>query len=862
MSQFLNAFKQQVKIKYKLYNSLFLTLPFEGVDNAGILLPLFSKACEEGLKNNKSPEEIVDVFFEDHGHLQNKKNNLLFKFLQFVERQIVLFDSLEDAAFDQINDRRGEGTMQALLLQVRLAKKEAELKKVLNDFKVRVVLTAHPTQFYSKNILRIIKDLSEATNKNDLGMINDLLLQMGKTSFRNKEKPTPINEAQTLLWYLKNIFYQVVPKLHKNLLMESNEDIESFSSPIIEFGFWPGGDRDGNPFVTFETTRVVADLLKKSIIKLYVKDLNVLMRRLTFEGVFDLLKEIKLKLSALLNQKTQQNPYKQVDDFLSDLKQVRVLLKKEHNRLFLNFVDEFIMKVSLFGFYFASIDLRQDSRVLEKVLEDILKHAFGENTFLKYRVLDEEKKKFFLIDLLKSFKNDLFVTKRNYDYELTQETLLSMKEAFCIQAKNGLRGLTRYIISNTQSDLDLFEVLFLLHLCKKEEEEPILLDIVPLFETIDDLKNAPKIMENLYQNEFYKKHLELRNHCQTIMVGFSDGTKDGGYVAANWSIFQAKENLTNLSRQYGIKVVFFDGRGGPPARGGGNTYKFYRAFGDQIEDKEIQLTIQGQTISSNFGSFSSCYFNLEQLLCAGLENRLFDKDKKAFNQEEKKIMTQLSNHCLKHYLSFREDPLFVDYLEQKTPLSYYSKLNIASRPASRKQSKKLNFEHLRAIPFVGAWSQMKQNIPGFFGFGSGIEAIDKEGLFILLKKLYQKSLFFKTLVENSMQSLKKTFFPLTAYLKNDKIFYAFWEKIFSESMLTKKNLKKVSSMKKLLEENEVIRQSIELREKIVLPLLVIQQYALIKSKKQTAGNKHLSSIYEKIIIKSLAANINASRNSV
>ncbi len=858
MNQFLTAFKQQVKIKYELYNSLFLTLPFEGVDNAGILLPLFSKACEEGLKNNQSPEEIVDAFFQDHGQIQNKKNNLLFKFLQFVERQIVLFDSLEDAAFNQINDRLGEGTMQAFLLQVRLGKKEAELKKVLNDFKVRVVLTAHPTQFYSKNILSIIKDLSKAINKNDLGMIYNLLLQMGKTSFRNKQKPTPINEAQTLIWYLKNIFYQVVPRLHKNLLMESNQGIESFSSPIIEFGFWPGGDRDGNPFVTFKTTQRVAFLLKKSIIKLYLKDLNVLMRRLTFEGVFDLLKEIQLKLFALLNQKTA---YKKVDDFLSDLKRVRSLLKKEHNSLFLNFVDELIIKVSIFGFYFASIDLRQDSRVLEKVLEDVLKHAFGENILLEYHALDEKKKKFFLIDLLKSFKGGLFVKKIDYGYELTEETLLSMKEAFYIQNQNGLRGLNRYIISNTQSDLDLFEVLFLLHFCKEKESKGILLDIVPLFETIDDLKNAPKIMENLYQNEFYKKHLEFRDHCQTIMVGFSDGTKDGGYVAANWSIFQAKENLTNLSRTYGIKIIFFDGRGGPPARGGGNTYKFYRAFGDQIEDKQIQLTIQGQTISSNFGSFSSCYFNLEQLLCAGLENRLFDKDKKAFNEKEKKIMTQLSNHCLKHYLSFRGDPLFVDYLEQKTPLSYYSKLNIASRPASRQQSKKLNFEHLRAIPFVGAWSQMKQNIPGFFGFGWGIEAIEKEGLFDLLKNLYQKSLFFKTLVENSMQSLKKTFFPLTAYLKNDKIFHAFWEKIFAESMLSKKNLKKISSMKKLLEQNEVIRESIELREKIVLPLLVIQQYALIKSKKET-GDKQLLGIYEKMIIKSLAANINASRNSV
>jgi phosphoenolpyruvate carboxylase len=247
-------------------------------------------------------------------------------------------------------------------------------------------------------------------------------------------------------------------------------------------------------------------------------------------------------------------------------------------------------------------------------------------------------------------------------------------------------------------------------------------DIVPLFESVDDLHNAHEEMEKLYTNPTYAQHLANRNNKQTIMLGFSDGTKDGGYLMANWSIYKAKEQLTAVSRKYGIKAIFFDGRGGPPARGGGKTHKFYASLGPNIENNEIQVTVQGQTISSNFGTLDSCRYNLENLLSAGVTNQVFNKGRNELTAEESSILDQLAEIGYEKYLDFKNHPKFIPYLEQMSTLKYYAKTNIGSRPSKRSKSEKLDFNDLRAIPFVGSWSQLKQNVPGFFGVGSALEA--------------------------------------------------------------------------------------------------------------------------------------------
>lgn len=331
-------------------------------------------------------------------------------------------------------------------------------------------------------------------------------------------------------------------------------------------------------------------------------------------------------------------------------------------------------------------------------------------------------------------------------------------------------------------------------------------------------------------------------------------------MSANWSIYRAKENLTRISKQNDIDVLFFDGRGGPPARGGGNTHNFYASLGQNIASSQIQLTVQGQTISSNFGTSQSAQFNMEQLITAGLENILLVDDSKVLQPQERHVLEQLSEISLKHYTNIKENPLFTEFLEEMSPLKFYGMANIGSRPSKRGKAKKLELDDLRAIPFVGAWSQLKMNIPGFYGLGRALEELSESGKLHEVQSLFKKSKFFRTLIENSMQSMCKTFFPLTAYMADDPKFGEFWKELNAEFERTEHWVLKISGQPELLSNNPGIKASIGLRENIVLPLLVIQQYALIRLRNDEVSEKERA-ILEKLVVRSLYGNINASRNS-
>jgi phosphoenolpyruvate carboxylase len=229
-----------------------------------------------------------------------------------------------------------------------------------------------------------------------------------------------------------------------------------------------------------------------------------------------------------------------------------------------------------------------------------------------------------------------------FDDPLVTDTIATIKAIKNIQDFNGEAGCNRYIISQCNSALNVLEVYGLFLLCGWNKEA-LTVNIIPLFETVEDLQNAAGIMKQLYSNEIYAHHLVNRNKYQTIMLGFSDGTKDGGYLMANWGIYKAKENLTTISNEYNIEVLFFDGRGGPPSRGGGKTHKFYASMGSNISNKEIQLTIQGQTVSSSFGTVESAQFNIEQLLHAGISNELFNNRHITLEEEEEKLLNLLAD---------------------------------------------------------------------------------------------------------------------------------------------------------------------------------------------------------------------------
>ncbi|NBO50808.1 MAG: phosphoenolpyruvate carboxylase, partial [Chitinophagia bacterium] len=338
------------------------------IEKTGILLSLLQSNCEEGFKRNMSPLQIINDFFSRHTsyNTEQQQLDLMFRFVQYVERQVVLFDALEDAAFPKLNDMKGMGTLKQLETMVRQQGKDELLQKKLRDFCVRLVLTAHPTQFYPGSVLGIIHDLAKAIADNNLDQINIFLQQLGKTAFFKKQKPTPYDEAISLIWYLENVFYPASGRI-VNTVKQQFPEAYNQENPLIRMGFWPGGDRDGNPFVTSDITLKVANALRGSIIKCYYLDIRKLRRRLTFEGVESKLQDLEKRLYDNIFIPGYKADLKK-EDVLDTLHAIREIIVFNHNGLFLNMVDALINKVNLFGLHFASLDIRQDSAVHEKVV--------------------------------------------------------------------------------------------------------------------------------------------------------------------------------------------------------------------------------------------------------------------------------------------------------------------------------------------------------------------------------------------------------------------------------------------------------------------------------------------------------------
>ena len=837
---------------FHVFNGIFLTLPLDGIRQTGLRVPLLQEACDEGLDAARTPEEIMERFFSNQGlnHAADR-SDLLFRIIQYVERQVVLVDALEDARYSQLNDLGGVESLQSFMQRIRRHGKEEELKALLGDYAVRVVLTAHPTQFYPGNALAIITDLAKAMEDNDLVSIRKLLHQLGLTPFFQTVPPTPYDEAVRQSWYLENVFYHAAPELYARVSQTLDDaSAKTLSEQLISIGFWPGGDRDGNPFVDSQTTWHVAERLRATLLRCYRREIRDLRRRITFKHVASELDQLQDRIEfAMLHPDSDKLS---VSELMTKLDEVAGWVEQHSNGLYLEKIRAFQFKLRLFGLHFASIDIRQDSRVIQKALEEALETVGMDVQAFDALELNDQ------VDLLLS--DDLPKLQESLQTERHQDVVDSLRVLAKIQQHNGPRACHRFIISNCRGIRDVAAVSAMAKLSGVSEETQ--LDIVPLFETIADLRVAADQMQMMYQHPLYRKHLEQRGNRQTVMLGFSDGTKDGGYLQANWSIYEAKRALTKVSREAGVTVLFFDGRGGPPARGGGNTHRFYASLGSEIENVEIQTTIQGQTISSNYGIPKSAGFNLELLLTAGLQSRLFDDPQTQLTSEQSGLMQSLGLASYRAYSELKEHPEFMSYLSTWGTLKYYGETNIGSRPTSRSKASEMTFEDLRAIPFVGSWTQLKQNVPGFFGLGSALNEMNNMGRLDEVASLYQSNAFFRALVENSMQSMVKSDFRLTAHLEQDPQFGDIWSRIKAEYELTKALVLKISGQSHLMEKHPHIRESIALRDGIIRPLLVIQHFALAQLTRNEEERGLDAEVLKRLVIRSMFGIINASRNAV
>ncbi|MFD1771070.1 phosphoenolpyruvate carboxylase [Sphingobacterium suaedae] len=853
ISQKQSVFHNEVLTRFDLYKSLFLTLPFQRVKHTGTILPFFSTHCEKGVDEHLAPEDIIESFFGQYEQYVQEEDRIdfLFRIVQYIERQVVLFDAVEDSAFQTVGHTDESGILQGLFQR---ANDNPELKKKivnkLRDFSVRLVLTAHPTQFYPGPVLAIINDLIDALKRNDVSNIQLLLQQLGKTPFINKQKPTPVDEAASLAWFLENVFYKVASGIQSKIDQEMEVPIEEVKQ-LIELGFWPGGDRDGNPNVTAESTKKVANMLRTILFRCYYRDFRIVKRRITFRGTeknLDLLQDLFYENS--FNPK--DNPTDDTAIILENLNAVKDVLNNQHDGLFVELVEDLIRKVTTFGCYFTTLDIRQDSSILRQTFNYLVeRHPETNLNLVQIQHSEEEKEK------------QIPFTEYALGYDedadkLVIDTLQVIDLLKDIQRSGSERAAQRFIISNCQQASDILG-LMQLFLWSGWKQDGLTIDFVPLFETVDDLSRAADVMRTLYSHKTYAAHIKRRGNKQTIMLGFSDSTKDGGYLMANWSIYKAKIELTAIAREYDVDLVFFDGRGGPPARGGGKTQRFYASMGKEIANEHIQLTIQGQTISSQYGSPETAQYNIEQLLQAGIISEIQQREGDTLTAKQKEVIDQMAHESHRKFLALRKHPLFLKYLETLSPLKQLSDVNISSRPVKRNSGKELRLEDLRAISFVTSWSQLKQNIPGFYGVGTSLQWAEENNLWSYVKNLYESSGMFKTIIDNCMMSMTKSNFDITSYMQYDATFGEFWMMLRDEYELTKKYILKLSNSSMLMEDYPIERASILAREKIVLPLLTIQHYAI-----RTLLNKKLSedkeAIYRKLIARTIYGVVNAGRN--
>lgn len=841
----LAEFKKSVHNKFNVYNSLFLNLPYKNIENVGMLIPLLLNQSEKGLRKGLNPKEILESFFESFVDLKSEKEQIdfMFRIIQYVERQVVLYDSVEDAAFPKLHKHSSSLSLKDYFQLVEKNKSWDIIWDKLSNFSARIVLTAHPTQFYTPAVLDIITNLRTLILEDKIDEIDVGLQQLGLTSLINAKKPTPLDEAKNIIYTLRHVYYDAIGELYAYI--KGSVGTKKFENhDIVKLGFWPGGDRDGNPFVTADITKDVMNELRLTLMKCYYNDLKGLLNKLTFKAVQDPLQKLRSNLYIAMFNSSKDIGY---DDLIVPLEEIRTILIDKYQGLYLKDLDRFIDKVKIFKVHFATIDIRQDHSMHTKVMTQVL----AKKGFIKESIDELEEDR--LIDIL--LHEDFKLEAEDYEEDIVKDTIKNILQLQSIQDKNGEEGCNRYIISNSE---DIYSILFVYALfrwCGWANKE-ITFDIVPLFETMNGMDNAQATMQYLFNLPEYRKHLKNRKNRQTIMLGFSDGTKDGGYLKANWSILKTKEVLSTVCEENDIAAIFFDGRGGPPARGGGKTHRFYAAQTNTVANNEIQLTIQGQTITSTYGTKEQFIYNSEQLLTAGLSNTILGKEI-TISEADRTLIEELSELSFEKYDALKHHDKFMPYLENMSTLKYYTKANIGSRPGKRGNKAKLELSDLRAISFVGSWSQLKQNVPGYYGIGSALKTLEDDGRFEEAKRLYVEVPFFQALMMNSMMSLSKCYFELTSYMKENEQYGAFWEILHAEYELSKTMLLKLSGMEILMEKEAISRESINIRENIVLPLLVIQQYAL----QRIGEGTEFKELYEKIVTRSLYGNINASRNS-
>ena len=785
---------------------------------------------------------------------------------------------------------------------IKMVAEKENAATILEQLNVVPVLTAHPTQVQRKSMLDLTNHIHTLLRKYrdvKLGLINkekwhtdlrryiEIIMQ---TDMIREKKLKVTNEITNVMEYYQSSFLNAVPRLtaeYKKLAKE--QGIELQHPKPITMGMWIGGDRDGNPFVTAETLNksaltqceVIMNYYDEKIYNLYrefslstsIVNVSDKVREMALKSqdnsiyrekelyrraLFDIQAKMRATKIYLIEDKDVHPRYATADEFYQDLLAIRdSLLENKGEYLISGEFVELMQAVEIFGFYLASIDMRQDSSVHEACVAELLASA-GINDH--YSDLSEDEKCALLLKELEEDPRILSATHAEKS-ELLEKELSIFKAARKLKDKLGENVIRQTIISHATSVSDMLELAIMLKEVGLVDAQKARVQIVPLFETIEDLDHSEETMRRYFSLPLAKKWIASKDNYQEIMLGYSDSNKDGGYLSSCWTLYKAQQQLTAIGDEFGVKVTFFHGRGGTVGRGGGPTYEAITSQPLKSIKDRIRLTEQGEVIGNKYGNKDAAYYNLEMLVSAAI-NRMITKKKSDTNTSNRyeAIMDQVVDRSYDIYrdLVFGNEH-FYDYFFESSPIKAISSFNIGSRPAARKTITEIG--GLRAIPWVFSWSQSRVMFPGWYGVGSSFkEFIDQDPKNIeILRDMYQNWPFFQSLLSNVDMVLSKSNMNIAfeyAKLCEDEEVQAIYYTILDEWQLTKDVILAIEGYDELLAENSYLKDSLNYR----MPYFNILSYIQLELiKRQRRGE--LSADEEKLIHTTINGIATGLRNS-
>ncbi len=859
--------------------------------------------CREAANGHPEQREAAAATIQglDHAEIVSllRSYTAMFHLLNQSEKQEIVRINRERERASTLESPRSESIDEAIGRLKAMGLSVDEVVDLIRRMDIQPTLTAHPTEARRRSILfkqqaiaallgRIRQVILTPDEEEDaLAEVQNQIALMFATDEVRSSGMRVETEVEHGMYFIRNAVWETVPQIQADLrrALRRHYGTETDLHPVVKVRSWIGSDRDGNPFVTPDITRQTASFQRNTALSMYLGELRELRRELSLsdrqtttpEALARSLmhEEDEIDLPDLVMQLYAHEPYRlkisymmarirhlsgenimpeiphsgpgapySARQFVADLELLRHSLTSSQigDLVSASRLEELLDRARAFGFHLAALDVRQHSAVLREAVAEILSIAGVSSS---YGDLAEAE----MVELLsRELQNPRPLLPTATVLPEQVQTVLDTFRAISDIATNDADAFGAYIVSMTHSVSNLLEVMLLAKEVGiwrlKDGRVETTLDVVPLFETIEDLRNAEAFMEELFGHDLYRRHLEARDNLQEMMLGYSDSNKDGGYWMANWALYQAQGSLGRVCRKHGVDFRLFHGRGGTVGRGGGRANQAILAMPPASQSGRIRFTEQGEVISFRYALTEIAHRHLEQIVSANLiataeATRESHRDEAA-GEEEYRLVQEVADASMRAYRDLISEPGFWYWYTQVTPIEHISRLPIASRPVSRKSANEVDFESLRAIPWVFSWTQVRYIVPGWYGVGRALSDVVAAGHGDRLAELYTKWPFLNAVVDSAQREMARARLPISTRYAGlaEKVNGRDFKRLIEEDYRKAESaILTITGQSELLDNSPVIKKSIRLRNPFTDVLNLLQIELMRRYRRESVDEK-------------------------